>query len=170
MDKQTHDEMVTEFDREMKVTRAVLERVPDDKLDFTPHSKSMTLQKLANHVAIMPGWILATLQAAELDFAGTSPMPNYLTRDEMLRGFDEMVAKARAALVALPLDKWHATWTVRQGPQMLHSASRYHVYRMWDLNHTVHHRGQLNLYLRLLDIPVATIYFNSSDDKTWKFD
>lgn len=164
------DELLAEFDREMKVTRAVLERLPADRMDWSPHAKSMSLQKLASHVATMPDWILLTLQADGLDFADAKPPPNYTNKTQMLEGFDRTVAQARAALVALRDEQWQTPWTVRQGPQVLHSTSRYKIYRIWDLNHLIHHRGQLNLYLRLLDVPVATIYFNSSDEPDWKFD
>lgn len=170
MDTLLRDELLAEFDREMKVTRAVLERLPDDRMDWSPHPKSMTLQKLASHVATMPDWILVTFQADGLDFASAKPPPNYTTRAQMLEGFDRTVAASRQAMAALPLEQWHATWTVRQGPQVIHAAPKYKIYRVWDLNHLIHHRGQLNLYLRLLNVPVATIYFNSADEPEWKFD
>lgn len=170
MNHPTREDLVAEFDREMKVTRAVLERAPDDRMDWSPHPKSMTLRRLANHVATMPDWIVLTLQSDGLDFANPSPPPIYATRAEMLAGFDRTAAQARRALVDLPEEKWATPWTIRHGPQVLHSAKRYYVYRVWDLNHLIHHRGQLNLYLRLLDVPVATIYFNSADDPSWKFD
>jgi uncharacterized damage-inducible protein DinB len=139
-------------------------------MDWTPHPKSMTLQKLASHVATMPEWFHATLAADELDFATAKPPPDYKTRSEMLEGFDASVAKARTALAAVKSEQWQAPWTVRQGPQVIHSASRYKIYRVWDMNHLIHHRGQLNLYLRLLNVPVATIYFNSADEPEWKFE
>ncbi len=169
MDKQTLDELLAEYDREMKVTRTVLDQVPDEHLDWAPHPKSMKLRNLANHVATMTDWLLVTVDKDELDFADPTPPPTYANRAEMLAGFDRVAAQTRTAIMKLPLEKWHATWTCRQGPQVLHAASRLHIYRIWCLNHLVSHRGQLNLYYRLLNLPVATLYFNSADEPEFSF-
>ena len=160
----------TDLERELAVTRTVLERLPEAHYPWKPHEKSMTLGKLASHVADMPGWIRVTIAQDELDVAaGPRPPGEVKDRAELLARFDTSVAAVRDAVAQFDMARWNLDWTMRNGPQVLVTRPRSTVYRVWCMNHLIHHRGQLCLYLRLLNIPVPTVYFNTADDPTWVF-
>jgi uncharacterized damage-inducible protein DinB len=159
------DLLLQEFDAEMKTTRTTLERVPEDKKDFTPHPKSMPLNKLAPHVAQLAGFGLTVLTAPELDFSKGSykPVP-FESAQQLLQVFDEGVAKVRAALKNTPDEAWTQNWKLSFQGKPIFNGSRFLAYRQMFLNHLVHHRAQLGVYLRLNDKPLPATYGPSADD------
>ncbi len=146
--------LLPEFDEEMKKTRTTLERVPADKADFAPHPKSMPLGKLAPHIAQLAGFGFSILTTPELDFS----------KGQLVRVFDEGVAKVRGALLSAPDEAWKESWKLSFQGKALFSGSRFLAYRQMYLNHLVHHRAQLGVYLRLNGKPVPSIYGPSADE------
>ena len=147
-----------DLERELTVTRAVLDRLPEDRYDWKPHEKSMTLGRLAMHVATMPDWERSTLATDDLDVSTMPQMPTHVTsRAQLLSVFDASVAALRKTVADFDVRQFASNWTIRSGPQVMNTSPRTTVHRIWCLNHMVHHRGQLCLYLRLLNIPVPTI-------------
>jgi uncharacterized damage-inducible protein DinB len=157
--------LLSEFDEEMKKTRATLERVPEDKKDFTPHPKSMTLKRLAPHVAELPDFGLSILTTPELDFGkgNYKPLP-FESAAQLVRALEEGAAKMRAVLQKMPDEAWTESWKLSFGGKPVFSGSRFLAYRQMFLNHLVHHRAQLGVYLRLTDKPVPATYGPSADD------
>jgi uncharacterized damage-inducible protein DinB len=157
--------LLPEFDAEMKTTRIMLERVPYDKTGFAPHPKSMKLEKLAPHVAELPGFGLTILTTPELDFSKQAPRER-LAFDQaaLLKGFDEGAAKTRAALASLPDSAWQESWKLSFQGKPIFTGERFLAYRLMFLNHLVHHRAQLGVYLRLNDKPLPATYGPSADD------
>lgn len=154
-----------EFDEEVKKTRTMLERVPAGKADFAPHPKSMPLGKLAPHVAQLPGLGLLVLTESGVDFAKRSaPSLQLESAEQLVRVFDEGVAKLRAALERTDDAAWQEPWTLAFDGKTLFSGPRFLAYRQLFLNHTVHHRAQLGVYLRLNDTPVPSTYGPSADE------
>jgi uncharacterized damage-inducible protein DinB len=160
-----------DLERELAVTRRVLQRLPEEHYDWKPHEKSMSLGQLALHVAELPEWARVTIGQDELD-AASAPRPPKTLKDraELLERFDRHVAALRAVVEKFDAADLNRDWTMRNGTQVIVTKPRATVYRVWCLNHLIHHRGQLCLYLRLLNVPVPTVYFNSADDPTWVFD
>ena len=159
------DLLLSEFDDEAKKTRATLERVPIEP-DFAPHPKSMPLGRLAPHVAQLPDFGLIVLTTPELDF-GTgkwTPLP-FESAEQLVKAFDEGAAKVRAALKNTPDEAWTQPWKLSFNGKPIFSGSRFLAYRQMFLNHLVHHRAQLGVYLRLNDKPVPAIYGPSADDR-----
>jgi uncharacterized damage-inducible protein DinB len=157
--------LLFEFDMEMEKTRRVLERVPLDKSEWAPHARSMKLGRLAQHVAEIPGWLVPTLQQDELSLDGYEPEPPPRSGAELLASFDKNVTAARTALAAAKDDAaFGKIWTLKSGGKAMFSAPRAGVVRGFVLNHMIHHRGQLSVYLRLNDIPVPSIYGPSADE------
>ena len=156
--------MLPEFDMEMSNTRRALERVPTDKFDWTPHAKSFTMGKLATHIATLPGWTNVTLDTAGLDVAVPFDAPKPATTEELLALFDQNVAAARAALAGAADETFFQTWTLSAGEKTIFSLPKIAVMRGFVMNHIIHHRGQLTVYLRLNDIPVPSIYGPSADE------
>jgi hypothetical protein len=157
--------LLTEFDAEMKITRLTLERVPFDKTGFAPHAKSMKLEKLAPHVAELPNFGLTILTTPSLEFgAGPSRERPPFEQVGMLKFFDEGAAKTRAALKSLPDSAWTETWKLSFQNKPIFSGDRFLAYRQMFLNHLVHHRAQLGVYLRLNDKPLPATYGPSADD------
>ncbi len=157
--------MLPEFDHEMNTTRSLLERVPEDKADWKPHAKSMALGRLANHLATLPEWVVFTLGGTELDFmAPDAPRaPEFASTAQALELFDEHVKNARAALAAAQDEDLKVKWTLRAGERTIFSMPRIAVLRSSVLNHIIHHRGQLSVYLRLHDVPLPPIYGPTAD-------
>ena len=158
--------LVPEFDAEMKKTRTMLERIPAEKSGFAPHPKSTPLGKLASHVAQLAGFGVSILTTPELDFSKGSykPLP-FESAVHLVRVLDEGAAQVRNALVGLPDEAWQQNWKlIFQGSQILFDGSRFLAYRQMFLNHIVHHRAQLGVYLRLNDAPVPATYGPSADD------
>jgi uncharacterized damage-inducible protein DinB len=160
-----NDLLLSEFDEEMKKTRTTLERVPADKKDFVPHPKSMPLGRLAPHVAQLSGFGVVILTQPGLDFSAQSYKPLPLESSaQLVQVFDEGAAKVRAALQAVQDEAWNEPWKLSIGPKTLFEGSRFLAYRQMFLNHIVHHRAQLGVYLRLNDEPVPATYGPSADD------
>ncbi|MGH9538175.1 MAG: DinB family protein [Terriglobales bacterium] len=158
--------LVSEFDEEMKKTRTALERVPADKGDFVPHPKSTPLGKLAPHIAQLAGFGLSILTQPELDFAKGSykPLPME-SAAQLVRVFDDGAAKVRSALLNVPDQAWTESWKLASGGKPIFEGSRFLAYRQMFLNHIVHHRAQLGVYLRLLDVAVPATYGPSADER-----
>jgi uncharacterized damage-inducible protein DinB len=159
------DLLLPEFDQEAKTTRTALERVPD-KPDFAPHPNSMPLGRLAPHIAELSGFGLMVLTTPAVDFSQRSYKPlAFESAAQLVRVFDEGAAKTRAALVALPDGAWGETWTLSFEGRPIFSGTRFLAYRQMFLNHLVHHRAQLGVYLRLNGVPVPAIYGPSADER-----
>src|SRR5258707_15198226 len=157
--------LLDEFDVEIKKTRTALERVPDDKKDFAPHPKSMPLGKLAPHVAQLSGFGLTILTTPAYDFSMGSikPLP-FESTAQLVQALDEGAAQVRAALEATPDEAWKENWKLSFQGKTIFEGSRFLAYREMFLNHVVHHRAQLGVYLRLNNIAVPAIYGPSADD------
>ena len=158
--------LLPELDEEMKKTRTTLERVPADKKDFAPHSKSMPLGKLAPHVAQLAGFGLIILTTQEFDFSTGSivPLP-FESPAQLVKALDEGAAKVRAALEAMPDSAWKENWKLSFQGKTIFGGGRFLAYREMFLNHLIHHRAQLGVYLRLNEKPVPATYGPSADDK-----
>ena len=157
--------LLPEFDEEMKKTRTTLERVPTDKPEFAPHPKSMPLGKLAPHVAQLAAFGATILTTPELDFSKGSYKPLPLeSAAQLVRVFEEGVDKARSALASLPEDAWTQNWKLSFSGNAIFNGTRFLAYRRMFLNHIVHHRAQLGVYLRLNGQPVPSIYGPSADE------
>jgi uncharacterized damage-inducible protein DinB len=161
------DSMLPEFDHEMANTRKTLERVPDDKFDWKPHDKSFSMGSLASHLSNLRSWANVSIEMDEFDMA---PGGNRMTtpvchnQHELLATFDENVKKARAALAGVSDEKLFGMWSLKNSGQNVLSMPRIAVLRNFVLNHNIHHRAQLGVYLRLNDIPVPSIYGPSADE------
>lgn len=157
--------LLPEFDVEMANTRKALERVPDDKLSWKPHPKSYSLHDLASHVANLPSWTRITLTTTDLDV--NQPWDREIPADRaaILAGFDANVADARAILADASEADFEVGWTLRSGAQVFFTQPRAAVYRSFVLSHLIHHRAQLTVYLRLLDVPVPGMYGPSADEQ-----
>ena len=155
-------ELLPEFDEEMKSTRRVIERVPSEKGEWKPHPKSFSLAHLAQLVAGMPGWLTNMLQETALDLASG---PGYSTEktETLLAMFDKNVREARAAIEKTKDDDVGVSWSLKHGDNVLFTAPRKVVVRQ-TISHLSHHRGQLTVYLRLLDVPVPSIYGPTADE------
>jgi uncharacterized damage-inducible protein DinB len=157
--------LLPEFDQEVASTRKILERVPEDKAEFRPHPKSMPLNRLAAHVAEVPEWAIMTLTQDEMSFdPGSFTPPVMTTRQKLLATFDENVKKARQALAATADDAMMRTWTLKVGGKTIMAMPRVAVVRSMIMNHMIHHRAQLGVYLRMNDVPVPGMYGPSADD------
>ncbi len=157
--------LLPELDREMKKTRTTLERVPADKPDFAPHAKSMPLRKLAPHVAQLASFGVNVLTTPELDFSQGSVKPlQFESVPQLLQAFDEGAAKVRSALEATPDKAWTENWKLSFQGKTIFEGQRFLAYREMFLNHLVHHRAQLGVYLRLNGKPVPATYGPSADD------
>jgi len=157
--------LIGEMEQEAKTTRTCLERVPADKFDWKPHEKSMEFGKLAAHIAEMFGWTPATLQQAELDFSKMDYKPfEPKTTDDLLEFFDRTVAEAIDVLRNTGDEVFLEDWTMRNGEKVYFTMPKAVVMRSFVMNHIVHHRGQLSVYLRLNDIPVPALYGPSADE------
>lgn len=161
------DALLHEFDHEMGVTRRLLERVPDGHHDWKPHDRSMTLGRLAGHVAEIPAmWITTTIEQGELDLgAGPADERSPATSIELLDLFDRNVTAARAALAGRTDAELAAPWTLKREGSVLFTMPKAAALRSYAFNHLVHHRGQLSVYLRLRDVPVPPMYGPTADER-----
>jgi len=160
-------ELITEYDRETTNTRKMLAAIPAD-VDFTfkPHAKSMSLGQLAGHLSDTTGeWAISTLATSGLEFPADHKFEPYIpaSTEALLAKFDEEVAKAKAELAKFPLESWDEHWKFSMGGQTWIDDTKYRVFRTWVLNHLVHHRAQLGVYLRLLNQPIPGTYGPSAD-------
>ena len=162
------DTLLPEFDHEMASTRKTLERVPDDKFDWTPHKKSMTMGGLATHLANIPTWAVHALEKDSIDLAPEGEAPPRVeparSRQEVLERFDQAVASARAAINEASNEKLMESWSLLSSGKTIMTLPRVGVLRGFVMNHNIHHRAQLGVYLRLNDIPVPSVYGPSADE------
>jgi uncharacterized damage-inducible protein DinB len=160
------DLLLPEFDEEVKKTRTMLERVPADKAEFLPHPKSMSLGRLAPHVAELSGFGLTVLTSPGLDFGDGSYKPlAFESSAQLISTFDEGAAKVRNALQVVTDEAWTEPWKLSFQGKPLFEGTRFLAYRQMFLNHIVHHRAQLGVYLRLNDEPVPSTYGPSADER-----
>ncbi len=161
-----HQALIAEFEDELAITRKMLAAIPADA-DFThrPHPKSFTLGRLAGHVAETPTeWALSTLTTDHFAWTeGDKPL-SMTNKDETLAAFDQKAEAAKTALRSLDPEKWSGNWKMTAGDQTWINDTRYNVWRKWVLNHTIHHRAQLGLQLRLLNVPIPGTYGPSADE------
>jgi uncharacterized damage-inducible protein DinB len=155
--------LLPEFDQEMASTRRLLERVPTDKGQWKPHPKSFALGHLTQLVATMPGWLTQTIRGTELDLSKSKDY-SFEKTETLLAQFDQNVRSAREALAAARDEDFTVSWSLKHGDQVLFSALRGTVVRS-HINHLIHHRGQLTVYLRLLDVPIPGMYGPTADER-----
>jgi uncharacterized damage-inducible protein DinB len=159
--------LLPEFDVEMASARKTLERVPDDKFAWTPHEKSFPMGNLATHLANIPSWASFTINQDSLDIAPngepakTTPLHS---QTDILETFDKNVAAARAAIAGATDEHLFGDWTLQANGKTLMTLPRVAVLRSFVMNHLIHHRAQLGVYLRLNDIPVPSIYGPTADE------
>jgi uncharacterized damage-inducible protein DinB len=156
--------LLPEFDDEMKKTRKLLECVPDDKLEYQPHPKSMSMTRLATHIAELPSWATTTIDQDVLDMQ-PGYKPHFAeSREELLKIFDKAVSEARAKIAATSDDHWHKIWTFKFAGKTMIELPRTAVMRSMVMNHLIHHRAQLGVYLRLNNIAIPGMYGPSADE------
>lgn len=155
--------LLPEFDQEMATTRRLLERVPTDRGQWKPHEKSFSLGHLTQLVATMPGWIVSTLRGEDIDLSEGEPY-SYQTTESLVAQFDGFVADVKEELARASDADFELPWSLKAGGHVIFTQPRREVVRQ-HINHLVHHRGQLSVYLRLLDIPVPSIYGPTADEK-----
>jgi uncharacterized damage-inducible protein DinB len=156
--------LLPEFDEEMKNTRKLLERCPDGKFDYQPHAKSMTLGRLATHVAELPSWATMTLEVEVLELPSDFKPNIAANRAELLALFDKNVKEARAKIAAAADEQWSKMWTLKAGGNVIMSMPRAAVMRSVVMNHLIHHRAQLGVFLRLNDVAIPGMYGPSADE------
>ena len=163
------DDMMAEFDQEMGHTRKELERLPEGKEEWQPHPKSMTVGRLANHLANLPSWGVMTVKESSFDVApiGGSAYVEDVAPDRtaLLATFDRNVAEARSALSDLTEADMDAPWSLMAGGQTMFTMPRRAVLRSMIFNHNVHHRAQLGVYLRMNGVPLPSIYGPTADEQ-----
>jgi uncharacterized damage-inducible protein DinB len=163
------DMVLPEFDEEMRNTRKILERLPEDKLSYKPHEKSMALGRLAAHVAELPGWAKHTLELEVLDLPPSFQPYIAKSREEVLATFDKNVAQARELMVRATDEELQKIWTLKFGGNTILSMPRFMVLRSTVINHLIHHRAQLGVYLRLNEVEIPGMYGPSADEmKFWE--
>ena len=159
--------LLPEFDREMGLTRQMLERVPEGKGAWRPHQKSFAMGDLSLHLAMIPMWAVSTMKQTELDMnppggPGVTP-PKYESVAATLKAFDDNMKAARAAIVGASDGEMMVMWTLKSGGHSIFSMPRIAVLRSFVMNHMIHHRAQLGVYLRLNDVPLPPIYGPTAD-------
>jgi uncharacterized damage-inducible protein DinB len=163
------DALLPEFDQEMANTRKTLERCPEEKFGWKPHPKSFSMAALATHIANMTGWAVDVVEKDAFDIAppGAPPYKEEpaASREELVALFDKNAAAARAALAGASDEHLAKTWSLLAGGETLLSMPRIACIRSFVMNHTIHHRAQLTVYLRLNDVPVPAIYGPSADEQ-----
>ena len=161
------DALLPEFDREMGLTRRLLDRVPDGQFDWKPHPTSVTLGRLAEHLAEMPLWAAMTMTQNTLEMTTRRP-PDYqrpATRDAVLAMFDANLKNGRGNLAGKTDGEFMAPWTLTAGGKEVFTMPKVAVMRNFVLNHMVHHRGQFSVYLRMLGVKIPSIYGPSGDEQ-----
>lgn len=160
--------LLPEFDQEMQNTRKLLECVPEDKPDYKPHEKSMTMARLAGHVAELPGWAVNTVNTSELDLtpaSGETFKACIMTsRQQLLEVFDKNVAEARSAIAGATDEHLHQIWSLIYKGHKVLEMPRAAVLRSVVMNHIIHHRAQLGVYLRLNNVAIPGMYGPSADE------
>lgn len=161
------DAFIAELKHESSLTRKMLERVPLDKKEWKPHEKSMTLGRLATHVAEITHWASDIIHIDNFDFAKDFNFKPYTaaTTEELLEIFQHNLDKAIHDLEGMTDEDFNKTWTIKSGEQVMRQFPKKVAIRGWALSHLIHHRGQLSVYLRLLEVPVPGMYGPSADEK-----
>jgi uncharacterized damage-inducible protein DinB len=163
------DHILPEFDHEMAGTRRSLERVPDDRMMWKPHEKSSSMGSLATHLARLPYWAVQTITRDSIDIApsdgSATPSAPATSRRELLEMFDRNVAEARAAIAVVSDETLMKPWSMLAGGRVLFTMPKVTVLRGFVVNHIIHHRAQLGVYLRLNDIPVPALYGPTADER-----
>ena len=157
------DKLLPEFDLEMKTTRRLIERVPSDKGEWKPHPKSFSLGHLTQLVATMPGWLTRMIRDPEIDL-GKGAGYSYESTETLLAKFDKHVSEAREAIASAKDSTFDEPWSLKMHGQVLFTQPRGEAVRQ-TINHLIHHRGQLSVYLRLVDVPIPSIYGPTADEK-----
>jgi uncharacterized damage-inducible protein DinB len=155
--------LLPEFDQEMANTRKIIECVPEDKFGWKPHEKSMTLGRLASHVAEMPGWVVVTINQDKLELTPGQKPFLASTKAELLETLDKNVSEARKAIAGATDDHLSKIWSLIYGGKTVFSMPRAAVLRSMVMSHMIHHRGQLGVYLRLVDVAIPGMYGPSAD-------
>ena len=159
------DGLLADYDHEMGTTRKLLDRLPDDRLSWKPHPRSMSLGGLATHLSNIPRWGATILNDASFDLAAAPPdMQEKTSRAEILAAFDDTCRLTRGWMAAMSDAELQSPWTLLRGGQQVFSVPRIAAFRSFVLHHVIHHRGQLSVYLRLNDVPVPAIYGPSADE------
>jgi uncharacterized damage-inducible protein DinB len=158
------EDFLAEFKRESASTRKMLSRVPMDKLAWRPHEKSNSLEQLAKHIANLPNMLYSAIATDERNLAGIAPLPPIESTEQLLAFFDANYEKAVAAFDGLSDDMMGRKWELKAGDRVFISTTKEDAMRYMYFNHTYHHRGQLSVYLRLLDVPVPGMYGPTADE------
>jgi uncharacterized damage-inducible protein DinB len=160
------DALIKELQQEGRQTRRMLERVPLEQSSWKPHEKSMSLGRLAGHIAELPDWVKVTLETDELDF-GTAGYKAFIpaTREELLDKFDQKLAGAIESLQAADNEVFNQPWSLKNNGHVFFTLPKSEVIRSSAMNHVIHHRAQLSVYLRLLDVPVPGMYGPTADER-----
>jgi uncharacterized damage-inducible protein DinB len=157
--------LLPEFDQEMASTRKILECVPEEKLAWKPHAKSMTLGRLASHVAELAGWAVVVINQDRLEITPDMKPFNAATKAELMGAIDKNTVDARAAIAGASDEQLGKTWSFIYAGHTVFTMPRTVVLRNMVMSHLIHHRGQLSVYLRLIDVPIPGMYGPSADDK-----
>jgi uncharacterized damage-inducible protein DinB len=158
------DGLLAEFDHEMGTTRRLLDRVPDAGLAWKPHERSMALGELATHLASLSSWGATILKEPSFDLTDARPSPiARSSRADILAFFDETTSVTRALMDRSDAE-YQAPWSLKRGGHEMFTLPRISAFRSFVINHTIHHRGQLSVYLRLNDIPVPPLYGPTADE------
>ncbi len=156
--------LLHEFEQESKGTRRMLESIPDEHLDYRPHEKSWTMRELATHLANLGGWTQLTFEKDEVDLAQEWPKTRFETTAELVAAFDAIVAAALECLKSVTAESFQEMWTLRTGETVHFTRPKGVVFRFAVLNHIVHHRGQLSVYLRACGAKVPGVYGPTADE------
>jgi uncharacterized damage-inducible protein DinB len=163
------DTFLKEMEEEANTTRKMLSAVPDDKFSWQPHPKSMTIERLSNHIAELPFWVVMTLTTEELDFANNPYKDKGITNTAgVLEFFEQSLAQGKAELAKATEEQLEQPWVLRNGDYIISKTSKAEVIRM-AFCQTVHHRAQLGVFLRLLDVPIPGSYGPSADENSAAF-
>jgi uncharacterized damage-inducible protein DinB len=158
--------LVREFDREMSATEKTLKRVPAEQWDWKPHQKSGSLGWMAGHVASLPGFTIAAIKSPGIDVS-TAPRPRVEKHADLLSTFGTLRAEAREAVASVTDEQLAQTWTLKRNGDTVFCMPRYDVVRTMCFNHIIHHRAQLTMYLRQLNVPVPALYGPSADESSF---
>ena len=161
--------LLPEFDEEMKNTRKILERVPEEKLEFKPHEKSMSLGRLASHIAELPGWSSRVMESDVFEVQQGQKPYAAQSRKDLLYKFDQSVAEGRKAIEGASDEHLGKMWSLKFGGKQVFALPRAAVVRTMMMNHLIHHRAQLGVYLRLNEVEIPGMYGPSADEmKLWE--
>jgi uncharacterized damage-inducible protein DinB len=156
--------LLAEYDHEVATTLKLLQRLPDSELGWKPHEKSMTLGALATHLSNIPNWAGPLLNDTSFDLSAAPPnLEPKASRVEILEAFDTAARQARGWMDRTDAE-YYAQWTLKRAGQAMFSVPRISAFRTFVLNHLIHHRGQLSVYLRMRDVPLPSIYGPSADE------